>query len=1475
MKEQIFEDHGSRAQSVALDSWQPLSDTRPDVRQEHCMAKSFFDEREEYQVVENHSVVGNHTRQDTSFTTSDENGPETSQCISNGQDHSPHSPRKYFIRKGRERLERTRGASARHSNGGDKKNGLDYPFCLSQDDESYKDDLRRSVLEDDWESNQAIDSTKHAYLRGMELREASLSVFESTKHGENSARQIVFGAISGNDGVLKSLHRSIKNDSIGEVVETRVEGGHSIPTSVDNKLLDWRLGPNSDRGGIPEISEISITELRRRVVRSSNAESKKSTTQLSSGEVSKIPGRSSPPLNQQKLKLNDTKLPFLQYPSMRRREEMDMTGGSSPVARNKRISAGPQFAPISNGQSEKMKMQKSSARDMTAQTLADVKLRTQERLCYLKNWLRERETKNATTSAYVLSAQKNNVTEEKPRDLELKKALIPQESCSFRSAPSLDEGDYQGSHQKETNFDRSQTSLHPKESILVVEPKRGAAMACEQRGSRKLVERHPCERETIVTSYNSAIAAERGQIRWSNAMPYPKPRTSIGIYIEERESREECSSTLRSLACPDSISSESLYTDRNGQEIDHRSVVHAPQLESDLTRKKWLVRQRESLCLEESVNESTVNDEMVQATENEGVECLPTTGLGTEVYTRTDRGVKKCTRDQENTTLASLALTGSFPHDPEDSAARHTVAQREAHNPLDIQVVSSTPKLRKSSKAFTTPNGDDSINLSVSYSDGNSFETRAADQDELAVLEIPIWRMDPLESLSDFILQIQNKESGETSTYHVHRHIIACGPRRSKHLHEVFHSSDQSSAHFVLGGRATEVFTCMLDHIYCHDYELAFTTENVMVYRNIGKKFQIDSLIFKTTRFIHEDMQVSNMTTYITAIDTHKDQNLRKLVKAKCAENIELISVLDSLWILMDPDLFFGTISCPLIDREKTSPYLSILVKEYTSLHMHEMSEGTFLKLTSPNILPTIDRRAALPLLEICFSYGSPKMFEPLQERCACTMASYWKITSENDRQRLFALLRNLPSSFTVDFLEKVETGKASSLVSTNSQALTDDNSKNEKLFSRDKIDAELEVGDAASTHGTQSFWYSWRTDPVSSYSDWTIQVKHVKYDTVDVYNVHKHILAVGRYKSGFFSEIFLSSDSKVCTKGMTTVALDHIAAEAFPQMLNFMYSRGNAFDVSRETAVALRFLARAFKVWDLNKKIIHFVESDMSVSNVLQYIDDADSFNDEVVAEVAIQFCACNITMLDVDSKILDSLEPAFFGRIVRSSALDQSPLATCHVPTIIAKFFVLHRLDERLLEDVLQEYDVEKLDCLNALKLLQIICVLESKDSKFFMDLRNRCTDILTQNWNELRDTFRTELFAIFLTLDTETVTRIFNRVEKNNYDTLCNIRKEQSNVLMEYETQLVDVRDDHEAVVTKVKKRMQAKFETIAAKQEDLEKELKEKDDAKALLAAKKIPIVIGAVSSLSEDTNVMKGIQTESGWSMFSCSPGIPS
>lgn len=846
---------------------------------------------------------------------------------------------------------------------------------------------------------------------------------------------------------------------------------------------------------------------------------------------------------------------------------------------------------------------------------------------------------------------------------------------------------------------------------------------------------HPLDEHQI--SKDIMPAVDRTYSKMSNLPSQNSSSNSDGIRTIARESQVSPPSDARSIACPDNDSNaspeESKPASKGLQAIDHRAPPHSPSSSFTKTEKREI-----------DADLPTELDVQVEGHTAPVKTILSISKTENNVHAE----MEPPERDEVILEVASSLTDSMQGGKPSPSRATSKILRIPEGN-------KSKPSLRRSRRALINPDGDDSVDMSVSYKEGASFDSK----ESVTETDERIWRMDPLDSLSDFILQIRDKGTGKGNLYHVHKHKLACGPRKSSHLDSLFKERSTSSAHFFFCSKSCDVFPSVLDFMYCDDTELKFTTTNVVIYRWIGYELKIKSLVAATTRFILEDMQVSNMTSYVSDMEVHGHLGMRKIMSEKCASKIEHISELDSLWILMDPELFQDTVSCQVIDRAKTSQHLSILIAEYTTLHKHEMTKAMLGNLTSSAILPKIAREAALPLLEICFSYGSPVEFEGLQKRCALTMATYWKITNENDRQRLFALLRNLPSSFIVDFLEKVDTGKMTFLLG---QEYQNDETDGEMAKAN-----EIEKDDTFSMGEGDTDFMGWKLDPDVSYSDWVIRVKSGTNSCADAYYVHKPILAVGKHKSTFFTSVFSSNRNQSITRGSTSVSLDQDAAQMFPRMLDFIYSKGKVLDISTENVVPLRFLARTFQVYALNRKTIEFVQRDLCEANVPQYLENADSFNDKGITAMVIEFVAANIEEIDIDSELLNVLEPGIFRRIISSEAIDSAASQSYHVPMIIAKYFFIHELDESLLEDIMGTYDMEQLDCLNALKLLQIICRLEQRETSFFLTLRDKCTEVLTDSWDDFRASFRDEVFAIMLTLDTETVARIFDKVENRCYE------------------------------------------------------------------------------------------------------------
>lgn len=690
---------------------------------------------------------------------------------------------------------------------------------------------------------------------------------------------------------------------------------------------------------------------------------------------------------------------------------------------------------------------------------------------------------------------------------------------------------------------------------------------------------------------------------------------------------------------------------------------------------------------------------------------------------------------------------------------------------------------------------------------------------------VPSWRLSHAENLSDFKVSIKTMRSKSVDEYHIHKHIIGVGPRRSEVLEAVFRSSAHPWTEITVVDEATALLPSVLDFMYCNDYELELQTGNVLAYRYLANLARIPSILTRTSDFVLKDMRIENMATYISQSSLFRDEVVTRLIAARCGEEIGEIELSDKLWTEMDPKLFYKVISCPRIDRRKTSRRNSRLVTKYYAIHKKEINPRAFHDMTVVSVLPLIDRTAAIPLLEICDELGAPSILQKLQKRCAHVMACNWKTTNDADRKRLFTLLRSLSSTFTVDFLEMVESGKTTSLVddamlkmigSVTKMRESDENYEAVETFTRAKlcgghmIDARVALP------------LSWSMGAVQSFSDWTLKVKHEGADTVDIYHIHKHMVAIGQYKSTYFASTFLEDGKVKAIKGNTTIELSEQSAKLVPVILDFMYSPSHPLPISTQTAPALRFLSRLFGIYMLNKVVIEFLQQDICLKNMIDYLDSADLYDDERIRNIAVCRCAMNIVGIDAKSKLLLRFTPEFFGRIIASGDIDKG--ASCHINVLIATYFTNKDLSETLLAELMKQVPMKEIDQESALQLLHVMGSLSNTSITVFADICKRCANVLIKCWKDVRHNNREECFRILRTLgNSALVTEIFEAVEKESNDELYEAITSQAKVVKKYRTQLTEAESRHEQTVAQLRHDHEILVMEMAEKQKYLEAEL----------------------------------------------------
>ena len=242
--------------------------------------------------------------------------------------------------------------------------------------------------------------------------------------------------------------------------------------------------------------------------------------------------------------------------------------------------------------------------------------------------------------------------------------------------------------------------------------------------------------------------------------------------------------------------------------------------------------------------------------------------------------------------------------------------------------------------------------------------------------------------------------------------------------------------------------------------------------------------------------------------------------------------------------------------------------------------------------------------------------------------------------------------------------------------------------------------------------------------ADWSIVVYNEEEEFPVTYHVHKLVLSTGPTKSDFFENIIRNEFKS--GHGTTEVVLSKSAARAYPDFLDFMYSREDKVNVNTENAAALRYIGKYFGVRKLVALVTTFVRDDLAPNTSLHYLNAAAEFHDEKLMLTAAQLCAEKITTSAVDREGLTSLDPPLFSMVV------SSPEVACtseELSKYVAEFARKHarEMNVELLDVVCDNRNMPTIDPREAVYLLQLA---EQYDDK--SDLGARCIKSCATAWH-----------------------------------------------------------------------------------------------------------------------------------------------
>ena len=281
------------------------------------------------------------------------------------------------------------------------------------------------------------------------------------------------------------------------------------------------------------------------------------------------------------------------------------------------------------------------------------------------------------------------------------------------------------------------------------------------------------------------------------------------------------------------------------------------------------------------------------------------------------------------------------------------------------------------------------------------------------------------------------------------------------------------------------------------------------------------------------------------------------------------------------------------------------------------------------------------------------------------------------------------------------------------------------------------ELDDSASFGEDLAVTPSWRLDPRESESDWTIVIESETDGSIAEYNIHKHVVSNGYKKSDFFTALFSLAEQEEktdedCVVGCNTTLMHGEAAKLVPDMFDYLYSADDKLKISTETAVGLRHLSEFFAIRALATEVVSFIYEDMSLENVLVYLNSALAFDDLETVNLCAKRCAENIKKIGPFSPFLRDIDPSFFLEIISSPHILRREQCSSHLSLLVSVYCNLHR--DRLSPSVFGELTCPELlpkiceDSALSLMVFEAQIVPESsKESTELSCLQKRCISTL----------------------------------------------------------------------------------------------------------------------------------------------------
>ena len=298
-----------------------------------------------------------------------------------------------------------------------------------------------------------------------------------------------------------------------------------------------------------------------------------------------------------------------------------------------------------------------------------------------------------------------------------------------------------------------------------------------------------------------------------------------------------------------------------------------------------------------------------------------------------------------------------------------------------------------------------------------------------------------------------NNPYSKIDRYHVHRNILAVGPRHSEYFAAQFQLQTQEqhtqTSRIELDDARADTFPLLLDFLYKGSSVIPenFTPSSAACLYHLSEYFDMPELRRVVESYYEKNLTKSTLVEYICyAQDHHADT----LVKIAVNKSVTFLLDIDSQTACdLGPDLLLQILRKNLqAGNRRYGFHTSKLVANCCCHHASNLEEDTFRELSSTEILPYMDAKAAIYLLSIDARWAGQSTFTsslatassssdasppeqqqqqevssltPLQQRCTQALTEKWKLIRAHlrDDEQLSNALSKVPPHILIDILYK------------------------------------------------------------------------------------------------------------------------------------------------------------------------------------------------------------------------------------------------------------------------------------------------------------------------------------------------------------------------------------------------------------------------------------------------------------------------